>query len=56
MKNQNSFSAMGISGNKHALDKFYRHKISKRYMQCVELHDWNITKQQSIKAQLNNKI
>ena len=54
--NQETFSTIDCTRNKHSLVKFLWHKILKCHMQCIELHKRNISCQESMQAQLNNKI
>ena len=55
-KNQDAFASVGHQDNKHALDAFGKHENSDGHLRCMELHALQVSKQQNINVQLNQRI
>lgn len=55
-KKQDTFAAVGYSGNKHMLQKLCDHKNSESHACCIELHDIKVKQQQSTREELDIKL
>jgi len=55
-KSQDTFSTVGYSGNRKALDKFKVHENSAAHGYCMEIHEAKVSSQQSLASQLNEQV